>query len=177
MEFDVVEVFDDATEDLIFRKVVNILQFLKKTVEPTWHESRKKKPSDLVSTKGDAFKPVAKEALHIEADAPSKWAAFCKDYNPIHVSAIAAKLFRFPGKVAHGNQVAASMIESIAAGAKTKTKDLWLDSDSASFMEVEFKRPMVVPLSLRVEMAEEASKCRSKETDETLEAAYNQIET
>jgi transcription initiation factor TFIIIB Brf1 subunit/transcription initiation factor TFIIB len=69
------------------------------------------------------------------------------------------------------------MIECIAAGAKTKTKDLWLDGDSASFMEVEFKRPMVVPLSLRVETAEEASKCRSKETDETLEAAYNQIET
>ena len=79
MEFDVVvEVFDDATEDLIFRKVVTILQFPKKTVEPTWHESRKKKPSDLVLTTENAFKPVAKEVLHIEADAPSKWAAFCK---------------------------------------------------------------------------------------------------
>ena len=153
------------------------LQRKAKRVKRGVDESRKKKPSDLVSTTENAFKLVAKEVLHIEADAPSKWAAFCKDYNPIHVSAIAAKLFRFPGKVAHGNQVAASMIESIAAGAKTKTKDIWLDSDSASFMDVEFKRPMVVPLSLRVETAEEASKCRSKETEETVEAAYNQIET
>ena len=81
----------------------------------------------MVSTAENAFKPAAKEVLQIEADAPEKWAALCKDYNPIHVSAIAAKLFGFPGKVAHGNQVAASMIESIAAVAKTKTKDLWFD--------------------------------------------------
>jgi hypothetical protein len=104
VEFEVVvEVFDDATEDLIFRKVVTILQFLKKTVEPTWHESRKQKPFDLVSTAENAVKPAAKEVLHIEADAPSKWAALWKDYSLIHVSAIAAKLFRFPRKVAHGN--------------------------------------------------------------------------
>ena len=44
MEFDVVEVFGDATEDSISRKVITILQFLKKTVELTWHESRKEKP-------------------------------------------------------------------------------------------------------------------------------------
>ena len=56
------------------------------------------------------------------------------------------------------NQVAACMIERIAADAKTKTRDLWLDSDRISFMEVEFKRPMVVPLSLRVETADVASK-------------------
>lgn len=137
MEFDVDEVFGDATEDLIFRKVIIILPVLKKTVEPTWHEWRKEKP---------------------------------------HVSAIAAKSFGFPRKGAHGNQVAASMIESIAATAKTKTKDLWFDSERGSFMEVEFKRPMVVPLYLRVQTADVASKDRSKETDKGLEEAYIQIE-
>ena len=71
-----------------------------------------------MSTAENAFKPATKEVLQIEAD------ALCKDYNPIHVSAIAAKLFGFPGKFAHRNQVAASMIKSIAAAAKTKTKDL-----------------------------------------------------
>jgi len=90
MEFDVVEVFGDATEDSISRKVITILQFPKKAVEPTWHEPRKEKP---------------------------------------HVSAIAAKSFGFLGKVGHGNQVAASMIGNIAAAAKSKTKDLWFDSE------------------------------------------------
>ena len=177
MEFDVaVEVFSDAPEGLVFRKVITILQFLKKTVEPTRHELRMKKPSDLVSTAENAPKPAAKEVLHIEADASSKWAALCKDYNSIHVSAIATKLLGFPGKVAPGNQVATSMIESIAAGGKAKTRDLWLDSDRASFMEVEFKRPMVVPLSLHVETADVASKRHLKETDKALEVVYNQIE-
>jgi acyl dehydratase len=130
---------------LIFRKVITILQFLKETVEPTWHESRKEKRSN---------------------------------YNPIHVSAIAAKLFGFPGKVAHGNQVATGMIESTAAAAKTKTqsKDLWFDGERESFMEVEFKGPMVVPLNLRVETADVASEDRSNETDKGLEVAYNQVE-
>jgi acyl dehydratase len=95
---------------------------------------------------------------------------------PVHVSAIAAKFFGFLGKAAHGNQVAASMIESIAAAAETKTEDLWFDSERGSFMEVEFKRPMVVPLTLRVETADVASKDRLKETDKGLEVAYNQIE-
>jgi acyl dehydratase len=144
MEFDVVEVSGNATKDLIFRKVITILQVLKKTVEPTWHESRKEDRSN---------------------------------YNPIHVSAIAAKLFGFPGKVAHGNQVATSMIGSTAAAAKakTKTKDLWFDGERGSFMEVGFKRPMVVPLNLRVEMADVASKGRSNETYKVLEVTYNRI--
>jgi hypothetical protein len=64
----------------VIRKVITILQFLKKTVEPTRHELRMKKPSDLVSTAGNALKPAAKEVLHIEADASSKWAPLCKDY-------------------------------------------------------------------------------------------------
>ena len=68
------------------------------------------------------------------------------------------------------------MIESIAAGAKAKTRDLWLDGDRASFMEVEFKRPMVVPLSLRVETVDVTSKRHLKEIDKALEVVYNQIE-
>ena len=64
------------------------------------------------------------------------------------------KVVWFLGKVGHGNQVAASMIGSIAAAAKSKTKDLWFDSERGSFMKVEFKRPMVVPLYLRVETAD-----------------------
>jgi hypothetical protein len=47
---------------------------------------------------------------------------------------------------------------NMARDAKTKTRDLWFDSDRVYFMEVEFKRPMVVPLSLRVETADVASK-------------------
>jgi hypothetical protein len=113
MEFDVVvEVFGDATENLIFRKVINILQFLKKTVEPIWHESQKEKPSDLVSTVENAFTLEPHPRLGDRG-----------------------KFFGFLRKTA------ASMIESIAAAAETKTKDLWFDSKRRSFMEVEFKRP------------------------------------
>ena len=56
MEFDVVEVFGDANEDLIFRKAITILQFLKKMMEPTWHESRMKKPSQTSNKRSFAHR-------------------------------------------------------------------------------------------------------------------------
>jgi transcription initiation factor TFIIB len=43
-------------------------------------------------------------------------------------------------------------------------------------MEVEFKRPMMVPLSLRVETVDVTSKRHLKEIGKALEVVYNQIE-
>jgi acyl dehydratase len=176
VEFDVlVEVFGEETGELIFRQVMTILQFLHKMVEPKWHEAPQKESSDIQSLPDEEYKRTSEKMVTIQDDAPSKWAALCKDYNPIHVSALAARLFGFPGKIAHGNQAAAMTVESLASTPGSLTRNLWLDSSRASFMDVEFRRPMVVPLQLRVKTVDDATAQRSKESDEALRVAYNQI--
>ncbi|OAL26621.1 hypothetical protein AYO20_10045 [Fonsecaea nubica] len=82
-------------------------------------------------------------SLTVKYDDPASWARLCKDYNPIHTSALAAKLFGFPGKLAHGNHVGA-----LAAKYITSTTS----QNDPLFMEITFKRPVVVPaqLDLRV---------------------------
>ena len=177
MEFDVViEVFGEDTDDLIFRQVMTILQFLDKTVEPRWYESPQKEAVDVNSSQENAYEPAGEGTVTIEEAAPSTWAALCKDYNPIHISTLAARLFGFPGKIAHGNQAAAMMIESLASTPQSLTRNLWLSSSRASFMEVEFKRPMVVPLQLHVKVAPGAAAQKSDETNSALMMAYNQVE-
>jgi acyl dehydratase len=176
VEFDVViEVFGEDTEELIFRQVMTILQFLNQMVEPTWLESQQTDSRSLLSPPEKAYSTIAKETLAIHEDSPSKWAALCKDYNPIHISALAARLFGFTGKIAHGNQAAAMMVERLASHAQSSTQGLWRHSSRASFMDVEFRRPMVVPLQLGVLTADKTTAQRSKKSDEALQISPKQI--
>jgi hypothetical protein len=40
-----------------------------------------------------------------------QWAAVCKGINPIQMSFLAARMFGFPGKIAHVNYVVAHFIK------------------------------------------------------------------
>lgn len=176
MEVDVViEAFGEDRGDLIFRQVMTILQFLSKMVEPKWAGIQQKESSDTRSPEDKAYGETKEGVLIIKEDAPSKWAALCNDYNPIHVSTLAAKLLGFPGKIAHGNQAAAMMMERLASNQQSSIRNLWLDSSRASFMEVEFRRPMVVPLELRIKTADDAATQRSKPSNDALLTSYKQI--
>lgn len=176
MEVDVViEVFGEDTEELIFRRVVTILQFLSPTMEPRWLESQQTDSSSQPWPPEKAYSTIAKETLTIQEEAPLKWAALCKDYNLIHISALAARLFGFPGKIAHGNQAAAMMVERLASNVQSSIRGLWRDSSRASFMEVEFRRPMVVPLQVGILTANKTTTQRSNKSDEALQTSHRQI--
>lgn len=97
------------------------------------------------------------EAIPIEASSetseisfssyePLKWAALCKDYNLIHLTGLAAKLFGLPGKLAHGNHVVAKAIQQLEDDGKTQ----W-QRESSYCMEVQFRRPVVVPTVLTLQ--------------------------
>ena len=178
MEFDVViEAFGEDTGYLIFRQVMTVLQFLNETVEPRWRGLPQKEAIDVNPGQESAYELLGEETVTIEEAAPSIWAALCKDYNPIHVSAIVARLFGFSGKIAHGNHAAAMMMEGLASSPRSVNRDLWLDSSRASFMEVEFRRPMVVPLQLYVKVALGASTPGSDQTNRVIRMACSRIDT
>ncbi|KAH0844957.1 hypothetical protein FOPE_09734 [Fonsecaea pedrosoi] len=134
---------DSHESTIAFRQHFTILQFAKvhAGIATTSTEQRRDGPHNGVATPAwSDSKP-----LTVEYNDPGSWARLCKDYNPIHTSALVAKLFGFPGKLAHGNHVG-------ALAAKCITSTTLADQDDPLFMEITFKRPVVVPaqLDLRV---------------------------
>ena len=83
----------------------------------------------------------------MDASLASRWSAISGDYNPIHVSAALARLFGFPGRVAHGMSVVHSML--LLEGAVPVAKGGLAVLRSVS-MEVEFRRPVILPADLSV---------------------------
>ena len=147
MEFDVVIEVHDASSDsrVIFRQIISTLQFL-----PSQKDSGVRK--QLEQEEKVVFGSELQE-MELALDAPSRWAAVCKDYNPIHMSSPAARFFGFPGKIAHGNYVVARLIESTRSVAATAAPEeilqkLWWKTDKASYLEVTFKRPIILPGNL-----------------------------
>lgn len=64
-------------------------------VEPTWLE--KPRPNSEPFT-----------MARLSARSTRSWASFCKDYNPIHVSPLLARLLGLSGVIAHGNHIVAA---------------------------------------------------------------------
>ena len=147
-----VEVIDGGNQrseerDVIFRQTITVLQFLSPSVRP-----RGKAPATSTAEE-DAEPDFSKHAqpLVVEHDAPSQWAAFCKDYNPIHISSLAAKLFGQADKVAHGNLIVARALDLLLSDPQALLGQEWCDVSSnrrGRWLEASFKRPMVVPTKL-----------------------------
>jgi acyl dehydratase len=126
---------NDRTVEIIFRQTFTMLEFSR--------VQNKKTPthSDVTATSIGTIQPVeSTTVVSLSADDPLKWAEICKDYNFIHLSGTAAKVFGLPGKIAHGNHVIAKALWRLPdlAGSTSLL-------NTASWMEVQFKRPMVVP--------------------------------
>lgn len=152
MEFDVViEVTagkaDLVKDQIIFRQIITLLQNLSQETKPLFTEQGGPKGS---SSSNISTYDAVDQQIEIDKDAPLRWAAFCKDYNPIHVVAPAAKAFGFPGVLAHGNHVVAQAITVLARVAGPQFNKMWAPSSRASWLEVEFKKPVVVPAKLEI---------------------------
>ena len=135
LEFDLEVRIESKTGGTIFRQVFTILQFTRHNEVPT------KPPHGLDATE----QPQHYFPVKLSHSSPSEWAALCKDYNPIHISSLAAKAFGFPGKIAHGNHVAALAISAIPSDL-----EVVLSNERPIWFEVSFRRPVVVPAELEV---------------------------
>lgn len=105
----------------VMHNVLWFLQFLPKTYKPVAVEE----PAHTMDT-GEMM-----SSLHLTKRHPHLWAASCKDYNPIHISSIAAQLFGFKSTIAHGNHVAALLVAGLGI--------------TLEQIELEFLRPMFLP--------------------------------
>lgn len=147
----------------IFRKVFTLLEFVKHSlpvVDKTMNEPEKVRASFPQSS--SITRPNSTN-FTMPYRAPSHWAALCKDYNPIHFSAFAAKLFGFPTKIAHGNHIVAVAIAKLLASANGKIKSTLVSNDPAC-MEVVFKRPTTLPAELLVNVLAESIAERQSRT-------------
>jgi len=97
---------------------------------------------------------VAKSSLchmgssNMEYKKSLEWAYLCKDYNPIHMYDLAAKLCGFPRKIAHGNHVVAIALQSLDTCTEGQKMLLC--------MRVEFWHPIVVPARLNIRVGNSA---------------------
>lgn len=125
----------------VYRQVFTMLEFRKtNVVDKSGSATAMKTGSAPIET------DVKTSEISFSGSEPLKWAALCKDYNPIHLAGLAAKMFGLPGKLAHGNHVVAKAIQYLEDDQKMQ----WQREGSYS-MEVHFKRPLVVPAVLTVE--------------------------
>ena len=159
MEFDVViEVTSEregsSERQVIFKQVITLLQVLKSSAKPRFAEQTESGTSATVAEADPNGLQMLDQELDISADAPSDWAAVCKDYNPIHTSVWAAKMFGFPGKLAHGNLVVARVLELLQSSTDTIFKEMVEQMAKPFWLEVNFKRPMVVPVKLQVAISD-----------------------
>ena len=139
LEIDVVVEIVSFDEDVVFRQVFTMLQFMTFKTKP----SAPAQKADELSA--DMFARGESRAFGMSAGSPRKWAAICKDYNPIHMSALTAKMFGFRSTIAHGNHTLA-----IALRRLENYDDISVYTEDKPFsMEVHFRRPIVLPATLR----------------------------
>ncbi|KAK6510702.1 hypothetical protein TWF506_009804 [Arthrobotrys conoides] len=158
VEFDLivelgVKVLDGDTTEMktVFRQVFTMLQFARIPKSLKVSEVSQKPEFEF---KMDSEKQAERQ-VQLSWNGPKDWARVCKDYNPIHISSIAAELYGLPGKIAHGNHMAALAL------AKVERKPLKQDGGLA--LDVKFKRPVTVPARMDVRVEYEKLETNSEE--------------
>lgn len=157
VEFDLivelgVKVFDGDTTEMktVFRQVFTMLQFARIPKNVKLSEVSQKPEFEF---KLDSEKQPEGQ-VQLPWDGPKEWARVCKDYNPVHISSLAAELYGLPGKIAHGNHMAALAL------AKVERKSL--KPDGRLSLDVKFKRPVTVPARLDIRVEYERSENSQK---------------
>ncbi|KAK6334956.1 hypothetical protein TWF718_010397 [Orbilia javanica] len=145
VEFDLIvelglKVLDGDTTEMktVFRQVFTMLQFARIPKNVKLSEVSRKPEFEF---KLDSEK-TPEGQVQLAWSGPRDWARVCKDYNPIHIWSLAAELYGLPGKIAHGNHMAALAL------AKVERKSVKPDGGFA--LDVKFKRPVIVPAKLDV---------------------------
>lgn len=149
MEFSIhIDVFDGQDTPLL-KQELYFLQFLKSSVQPVYDGNPAMEDDDAPAETKDPF-TTELQKLHIRS--PRSWAASCGDYNPIHISVLAAKLFGFPSVIAHGNHVVA-----LALSKPSPAVERLLKAGKSYTLDVRFVKPMILPAQLRTTWSERQS--------------------
>ncbi|KAK5084907.1 hypothetical protein LTR70_006404 [Exophiala xenobiotica] len=141
LEIDIaVEIASYVDPDVVvFRQVFTMLQFMKLRTGSVLSAPK----ADGLSI-GELSKREGWRSLTVSAKASRRWAKVCKDYNPIHISRMAAKIFGFSSSIAHGNHALA-----LALAQFDMNHDYKFDVKDRPFtMEVQFRKPIVLSVIL-----------------------------
>ena len=93
--------------------------------------------------------PIAQWA--VAGDAGRRFAGPSGDWNPIHVSALTARLFGYPRAIAHGMFSAARCLAVLQNH---------LPSDAPLALDLRFKRPLLIPGQVALHTAQDAGATR-----------------
>ena len=138
-------------QTVAFRQTFTVLEF-RRHKYPISSQMRHQNTQET----GEPLEPSHVVSLELERNDPLKWAKVCKDYNPIHVSSLAAKTFGMPGAIAHGNHMLAKALYTIET--QITNEDSFLSAVSGvepTAIEVEFRRPVTVPARLNANVTYE----------------------
>lgn len=132
----------------LLRLTMWFLQFLRSSFMPLNTQSAEHGPAAADDTESIKY-DVRRTTFTMTRDYPRRWAASCKDYNPIHMSSIAASLLGgFPGPIAHGNHVVALVVKQRIQVGKTPAADILWQRNRPLELSVKFLKPVVLPASL-----------------------------
>jgi acyl dehydratase len=127
----------------VFRQVFTILEFRRSNVAQGRIETEPRMVH--IHSQFSTIQPIR---ISLSKGDPQKWAVLCRDYNLIHFSGLAAKAFGLPGRLAHGNHVVArAMMQRMFS-----ERYLPQVGQEPTYMEVRFKRPVVIPDELDVDI-------------------------
>lgn len=134
----------------VLEQQVYFLQRFPKSFEPRFQGTA----DEDASAKRGLPTATPSDSISVSQRDPRLWAAFCKDYNPIHISPMLAKAFGLKTVIAHGNHVAARLVEQLrskAGGepATTAQRSIWRE-DRPYTIETRFLKPMLLPAQLGV---------------------------
>jgi acyl dehydratase len=140
-------------KDKILQQELWFLQFLPKSFKPLFQDTPKEQPQVAAVEGRQSTSKSQDRVLRLSGRDPIRWAATSKDYNPIHVSPLGAKLFGFRSVVAHGNHVVALALQQLIDGKtdveKAAGSFIW-ETDNPCEIEVKFLRPTTLPATLTV---------------------------
>ncbi|KAK5941415.1 hypothetical protein PMZ80_006693 [Knufia obscura] len=141
LEIDVVVEIVSYEEDplVIYRQVFTMLQFMRFRTKPDVLASRTES-LDIAELRARG-NPAT---FTMSMNSPTTWAAVCKDYNPIHISRLAANLFGFKSTIAHGNHALAIALEQF----ERSNEFTFHSKDKPFSMKVQFRKPIVLPATL-----------------------------
>lgn len=139
LEIDIkVELLEVEKNEVVFTQVFTMLQFMR----------FKKAPAVKPPVKEDDWSVSKYDAAFItRGDLTMAWASICKDYNPIHVSDLAAKAFGFSRRIVHGNHAFALGLSALEGNfSNIEMPDL-----KRCYISVEFLRPVTIPSKMQMQ--------------------------
>lgn len=181
IEFDITIIVKRG-DQIVLEMQSSFLQFLSAKHPPAFDKAaddtqqktneKEQQQENVEGDNGENTTPIFMSMRH-----PHKWAAACSDYNPIHISPLAAKLFGFSSVIAHGNHAVALAVQDTLEDeestkskmSSTKTQARSLLNGRKFSLQIRFVRPVLLPTDLII------SWVGKQDADDTKKKIKNEI--